>query len=207
MTETRDVENFQEVALAGVGTLVIEQGDRESLTIEAEEQVLRKIATEVRGGRLTIRPDRSFRTREPITYALTVKQLTAIELSGAGRVEARQLTAGHLRLVVGGAGAVNIAGLTADALDVAASGNADLELAGTVDRQTISLAGASAHQAANLASLATTIVVEGAGRATVRVSDRLEVRVTRGRQRGVHRRPHDQPGGHRRRPADEGGLR
>ena len=50
VTETRDVENFQEVALEGVGTLVIEQGDRESLTIEAEEQVLRKIATEVRAG-------------------------------------------------------------------------------------------------------------------------------------------------------------
>ena len=80
--------------------------------------------------------------------------------------------------MVGGAGAVNIAGLTADALDVAASGNADLELAGTIDRQTISLAGTSAYQAANLASLATTIVVEGAGRATVRVSDRLEVRVS-----------------------------
>ena len=38
--EARDVSDFQEVALEGVGTLMIEQGATESLTIEAEPKVL-----------------------------------------------------------------------------------------------------------------------------------------------------------------------
>ena len=45
--EVRDVSDFQEVALEGVGTLVIEQGETESLTIEAEPKVLQRIETEV----------------------------------------------------------------------------------------------------------------------------------------------------------------
>ncbi|MBW3632902.1 MAG: DUF2807 domain-containing protein, partial [Chloroflexi bacterium] len=89
--EVRDVRDFQEVALEGVGTLVIEQGDTESLSIEAEPRVRRRIETEVANGRLTIRPYRSFETREPITYFITVKQLTGNELAGAGRIEAGQL--------------------------------------------------------------------------------------------------------------------
>ena len=177
VSESRDVRGFDEVALQGVGTLIIEQGDTESLTIEAEARILPKIATEVRGGRLEIRPDRSFRTDEPITYFLTAKALTAIELAGAGRVEATQFTTDELRLGVSGTGAVTLDGLTADALDVTASGSAKLELAGQVDRQDIELTGASEYHAADLASRATTITVDGASRATVRVSEALEARV------------------------------
>ena len=178
MIETRDVRDFQEVALEGIGTLIIEQGDAEALTIEAEERVLDKIATEVQGGRLSIRPDRSFRARESITYTLKVKQLTAIEVSGAGRAEARQLSADQLRLTVSGAGAASVGSLTATTLDVNGSGNAEFALAGTVDGQSVSLSGASAYQAADLASRVATVTADGASQATVRVSERLDAQAS-----------------------------
>ena len=53
-SETRDVSGFTEVSLEVPSTLYIEQGDTESLTIEADDNVLELIETEVVGSRLTL---------------------------------------------------------------------------------------------------------------------------------------------------------
>ena len=49
VTETREVSNFNAVEFTSFGDLTIQQGERESLTIEAEDNVLREIETVVRG--------------------------------------------------------------------------------------------------------------------------------------------------------------
>jgi hypothetical protein len=176
--EVRDVRDFQEVALDGVGTLMIEQGETESLTIEAEPKVLKRIETEVRNGKLTIRPDRSFSTRESITYHLTVKQLTGIELAGAGRVEAAQLNSDQLRINGSGAGAVAIDSLTANTLDVTAAGNVQAELAGTVDSQTVTVSDAAKYAAADLESRLASVTASGASQVAVNVSESLDAHVS-----------------------------
>lgn len=176
--EVRDVSDFQEVALEGAGTLVIEQGDTESLTIDAQPKVVRRIETEVRDGKLTIRPDRSFKTREPITYYLSVKQLTAIELAGAGRVEAAQLSSDRLRIDGSGAGAVAIDSLSADTIDVTVAGNVRAEIAGTVDSQTVTASGAATYAAADLASRLASVTASGAAQVTVNVSKSLDAHVS-----------------------------
>ncbi len=176
--EVRDVADFQEVSLEGVGTLVIEQGETESLTIEAEPRVLQRIATEVRNGRLTIRPDRSFETRESITYFLGIRELTGIELAGAGRVEAAQLSGDQLRIAGSGAGAVVIDSLTTDTLDVTISGNVQAELAGTVDTQTVSVSDAASYAAADLISRVSSVTASGASQVAVNVSESLDASIS-----------------------------
>jgi hypothetical protein len=176
--EARDVRDFQEVELQGIGTLRITQGDTESLTIEAEPRLLRRIETTVRNSRLTIRPSRPIRTREQIIYNLTLKQLTALDISGAGRAEAAQITGDRIHVGLSGAGAMAINALTATTLDVAVSGNGVCALSGTVDSQTVVLSGASRFEAADLASNAASVVVQGAAKATVRVSGTLNAQVS-----------------------------
>ena len=84
VSETRPVRDFNEVQLAGVGTLLIASGDAEALTIEAEDNLLPKIRTDVRGGRLIIGPEQdwlgAFRPTKPITYRVTVRKLNAVDL-------------------------------------------------------------------------------------------------------------------------------
>ena len=176
--EAREIKDVQQVALHGTGTLHIELGDAESLTIEAEPKVLERIETTVKGGKLTIQPSRSFNTREPIDYWLAVMRLDSIELTGAGRVEAGQLDAESFRLAVDGAASVDVRNLTATQLDVTASGKPAVTLAGTVDSQTVSLSGAGKYSAADLASRIAAVSVDGAGTATVRVSESLEARAS-----------------------------
>jgi hypothetical protein len=50
ITESRDVAGFNEIALGGIGTGIVTQGDEEALTIEAEDNLLPPIGSEVREG-------------------------------------------------------------------------------------------------------------------------------------------------------------
>lgn len=172
--EMRDVKNFDQVSLRGVGELRIIQGDTESLRIDAEPKVLKRIETEVRDGTLIIRPSRSFTTKEKITYDLMVKTLAGIALSGAGSVVAKRLDSDQLQLQVDGAGSIAIDNLTANRLDVAITGNGTVKLGGTVDEQRVTIEGAGKYLAAGLQSRAATVTTEGAAQAAVFASESLD---------------------------------
>jgi predicted ester cyclase len=176
--ERREIADVNAVSVEGIGTLRLTQGDTESLTIEAEPRVLRRIATEVRDRTLVIRPDRSLRTREPIVYHLTVEDLDAIELSGAVAGEAERFATDELRLSLSGSSAFAIGELTADALTVISSGNGSAVLGGSVTTQTVDLSGSGRYRAADLQSADASLTVSGAGQAEVRVSDRLAVDIS-----------------------------
>jgi predicted ester cyclase len=176
--ESREVANFQEVELQGIGTLLITQGDTESLTIDAPPPVLRRIETTVHNGRLTIQPSRPIKTHQDITYYLTLKQLVALDIFGAGRAESAQINGSQLHIGLSGASSCAIDALTVEALDVSMNGNGSCTLAGTVSSQTVDLSGASRYDAAKLESHVAVVTVGGASQATVRVSETLEAHVS-----------------------------
>jgi hypothetical protein len=159
-SEARDVSGFNEVELKGVGNLSLEQTGSESLTVEAEEDVLPKIRTEVENKRLIISPERntSINTTKPINYKLTVKDLNTLEVSGSGNVEAEDINTDELAVTIGGAG--------------------DVEIRGSADSQEVEISGSGEYRAGDLESKEATIDVKGSGLATVNVSDELEAEVS-----------------------------
>jgi hypothetical protein len=159
-SEARDVSGFNEVELKGVGNLSLEQTGSESLTVEAEEDVLPKIRTEVENKRLIISPERntSINTTKPINYKLTVKDLNTLEVSGSGNVEAKDINTDELAVTIGGAG--------------------DVEIRGSADSQEVEISGSGEYKAGDLESKEATIDVRGSGLATVNVSDELEAEVS-----------------------------
>ncbi len=159
-SESRDVSNFNEVELQGLGSLSIEQADEESLTVEAEEDVLPKIRTEVKNDRLIIGPTRntSINTSEPISYELTVKDLSALKVSGSGDVEAE--------------------GISADELAVTMSGTGDVQISGKVGSQKVDISGSGDYKAGELESTRANVDVGGSGSALVNASDELEAKVS-----------------------------
>jgi hypothetical protein len=104
-TETRPVSGFDEVVFAVAGEVRIDQGPRETLTLEAEPAVLRKITTEVQGRRLVIglAPGK-VETQEPIRTRIGVRTLRAFESRTAGEVRIGPLQSDALALVLAGGG-------------------------------------------------------------------------------------------------------
>ena len=159
-SESREVKGFDEVELRGVGNLSIRQTGSESLSVEAEDNVLPKITTEVVNGRLILspEPDSSIKTTEPINYELTVEDLHALEVSGSGDVVAEDIGTDNLGIDIGGSGAV--------------------EISGRADSQEVSISGSGAYRAKDLQSEEARIDVSASGSAIVNASEALEARVS-----------------------------
>lgn len=180
VSERRDVGDFNEVVLSGVGALNITQTGSESLTIEAEDNIMPLLTSEVHGNSLRIgtEPGAHFSPKRPIRYILTVKDLSAIRISGAGNVETASLGTPSLRLELSGAGNLTVTGLAADSLEVSLSGAGNATCAGEVRSQDIRISGAGSYRGDDLASSTARAVISGTGSAHLRVSERLEARVS-----------------------------
>ena len=145
--------------LASFGDLQIDQTGTESLTIDAAADVLPKITSEVSGGvlRLGLAPGTTIRNTRPVVYHLTVAALDSIAVAGAGAVTASNLQAEHLGVDIGGAGHIT--------------------LAGTVNSQAVTISGTGNYDGENLQSTTADVTVDGAAKAVVRVSTRLNATV------------------------------
>lgn len=182
-TEERAVSGFSAVVLAGEGDLIVTQGAAEALTVEAEDNLLPIIRTQVRGGALVIDWDRpagitSIRATRPIVYRLTVTGLDRLELAGSGTIQAAALTAQDFTLTLGGSGDVDIDFLEAERLDLNLTGSGNINVAGTVAEQQILLSGSGTYTAGDLESQAAQVDLVGSGTLTLWVRERLDVRLS-----------------------------
>jgi len=188
VTESREVSNFDRVALRDYGELVITQGEQESLTIEAHPDILPKIKTEVRDGKLIIKIGGSWfdklghaistsLTRQWIKYNLTVKKLTGLEIAGAVSVKASNIETDRLALRLSGAGQVNIEALSAEVLEIDLPGACAIKVSGKVGEQRIALSGAGSYKAPKLESRRASVDLRGAGQATVWAVEDLDVAI------------------------------
>jgi len=185
VTESREVSGFSEIRLDGAGRLVITQGETESLEIEAEDNIINELTSEVRGNTLVLGIEEQLwrNTVIPtkgITYTLMVTDLTAITFNGAGDLEMGSLDTSSLELVINGAGQINLDELTADSLTVQISGTGTIDIRGQVSSQAVTIDGAGNYEAGDLQTSSTTIDINGLGNGTVWVSDSLDVTIDGG---------------------------
>lgn len=183
VSETREVSDFNKVELNGVGTLYITQGDKETLEIEAEDNLLPYIESVVRGNTLFIGFEDDKWTQvvqptEPIKYYLTLKEISKIELSGAGRIVSERLETTELRITSSGAGDIEIDEITAEELVVTLSGAGNCEIGGQVIDQRITISGAGNYSAESLESAATLIQVSGMGTSKVWATEDLDIEIS-----------------------------
>lgn len=179
-SEQRDVGDFNAVTLSGVGNLHITQTGSESLTIEADDNILPLLTSEVVGHTLVLgtRHGAHFSPRRPIRYTLTVKDLDEIRISGAGNVEIPALGTPSLRLGLSGAGNLTVGGLATERVEVSLSGAGNATVAGETRSQEVRISGAGSYNGHDLASSTARAVISGTGGAHLTVSEQLEAHIS-----------------------------
>ncbi|HZA73306.1 MAG TPA: head GIN domain-containing protein [Propionibacteriaceae bacterium] len=159
-TETRQVSGFTAIDLAGSGEVTLEQGDSETLTIEADDNVLPRLTSEVSDSTLKLDKKRGITlgTNSPIRYRVTLKDLTGLNVSGSGSIKAERLTLQTLRVDISGSGTV--------------------DLSGSAVEQDIEVSGSGRYEAADLPSQKVTAEISGSGEIAVAVSGELKVDIS-----------------------------
>jgi hypothetical protein len=184
-TETRDTGAFQAICIEYPGAeVIVQQGNKEIVEIEADDNLLPQLLTEVLSGTLTIKSTEtdwktSVNPSAPVKINLTVKALNSIVLSApVGNLEVNDLQAGTLKLVVSGGAQVRLNGIQVDVLDSVLSGAGDIQASGTADEVKLVLSGLGDFNAADLQSNKAAIELSGMGGATVRVEQELAATIT-----------------------------
>ncbi len=184
-TEKREVDNFNQISLRGYGELFITQGEQESLTVQADEDELPYIKTDVVDGELRINfiADwiekissffyKGFNSQR-IRFDLTVRELTNLDIIGAARVKVSGMESENFAVKLGGAAEITIDSLKTKQLKAELPGAGLLKIAGKTLDQSVIVSGAGAYEAPHLESQSATVQLTGFGKATVWVVEDLE---------------------------------
>ena len=123
--ETREVASFASVAFMTSGDLEIEVSDREALLIEAEDNLLDCIETEVVDGQLTIRHRGNLAPAptKRLSFHLQVRELSGVIFACEGTVSLPHLKTDRLEIRHSGSGAIDMGVLETDILVIHSSGS------------------------------------------------------------------------------------
>jgi len=181
-TETRTITEFTEIAIEGSGQAIVLFGEEPSIVVEADENLLEYIETEVKGSTLHLRlrhPEKrvSFRTRSPLRYTITTPSISAFSIAGSGGVNCADLETEDLTVDIAGSGTVVLDDMMCGAIVINIAGSGDVRMSGVAETQSIDIAGSGDVAAGDLRTEKTRIDIAGSGDATVWATERLRVSV------------------------------
>lgn len=179
-TEDRPVGTFSKISMGISGDVYISQGNVPKLTVEAEDEIIGLIVTEVRNDELKIRFSQSrVRTKIPIRIWVTTPELEGLYLSGSGNmITETAVKTDEMELKLSGSGNINVKDISCDELDAAISGSGNIDVAGKADEMSIAISGSGNCNADEFQTEETDIRISGSGNCKVNASKDLTVAVS-----------------------------
>lgn len=177
--ETRSLSAFDRVDISGGFEIVaLQEGSKESISIEAAGIDLEKIETKVLGNTLKIGIKRGWYDNARIKLYITYRQINEINNSGSSNIDLQSTVKGE-SFVVNSSGSGNVTGsFEVRRLEINISGSSDMRLQGTADRQDISISGSGDVDASRLSGNEASVVVSGSGDVQLNVKGRVRTTVS-----------------------------
>jgi hypothetical protein len=183
--EDREVPSFSEIALRIPAKLYVEQGNTQSVKIEAKSSTLEEIITEVKDRQLTIRfksKNYLFKSFTPgkIDIYITVPEIDGLSVSGSGDIIVEdEISTRILDLAVSGSGDILLGDLKADRVKSSISGSGDIIIqdGGEATDFSITTSGSGDVKAENFEAKDVVVRISGSGNCSVTANRSLKARV------------------------------
>ncbi|HTD92899.1 MAG TPA: head GIN domain-containing protein [Chitinophagaceae bacterium] len=178
VTKEIPVQSFDQLDAKGVFSLVLTQGDKESLKIEAEDNLQQYFEVRNEGSKLYVdmKKDVNFDTKKKIKIYITFHKLKAIDLKTVGDISStNSLVFENLKIDNKSVGSVDL-NVTAQSLDIDNKSVGDVRLNGKADHVVIRNKGVGSIQAASFIVQDMDIENSGVGSAEVNAAKELKVK-------------------------------
>jgi hypothetical protein len=176
--QERKVSAFDALEVSGAFDVFLTQGPVQSVIIEADENLMKNIKTDVMGSTLKIEHKHPVHDAKSMKVFITVPELKRIEVSGAVDIETQtKFTQPELSLEISGATDAKLE-LALQKLNVRSSGGCDLKLSGIATLFALDASGAVDVKAYELLSESVFIEISGAGNAEVSASKEIKADVS-----------------------------
>jgi len=158
-TQARDVGAFHGIDLAGSNNVVIRVGEKQSVVVKADDNLLDRVTTEVQSGKLVIaNAPGSFTTNSPMSVEVGVPSLDTLTLSGSGNIV--------------------VTGVEAKSFDVNLPGSGTLTGDGSATRLEVTVDGSGTVQLTRLVATNVQAAVSGSGSIFVTATESLDASVS-----------------------------
>jgi len=159
VTETRVLGNFHSITSTVYADLLITQGPKEDVLIEAQQNILNELETTIVNGILRITLKQCVDINQAIKIHITIPDIKTITLTGVGDVVAQN-------------------DYDLPFLNIVLTGTGDFILRGTTPRLNITITGVGDVKSFQLISNICDVLISGVGDAEVFVNDELNVTIT-----------------------------
>ena len=198
-TQTRDVSGYSRIEFQTEGTVYISVDTFYSLKIEAQQNIIDDMQTELNGNSLKIYNKHCLKNHEPIKIYITTPSLDGIDLSGSGnlivssKIEATDfdlnvsgsgdielqdsLISNSVTTTISGSGSMKMIAVC-NSLTGKISGSGNITVTGANSSEKFTISGSGNIHSFDFASLTSEVTVSGSGTTEVNVADNLDVTVS-----------------------------
>lgn len=156
--QKREIGPFTSLSTEGAYQIEVVSQQAPGLEIEADDNILPLITTDVSGGVLRIKSTRSFSVNQPIVVKITTPNIEAINASGAGTVE--------------------VSGVKNEKFEIDSNGAPTIKVSGETGTVVIEANGAGKIDAHNLRATQGNVEANGVTKIEVNASGELNVTVS-----------------------------
>lgn len=175
VSQNRTVSGFKGLSVSGGFAVELTQGSKEGVRIEAQENLLNSIQTEVKNGVLHIFTSDNISTNKGLKAYVTVRELNSVDISGGVKVTGTStFKTDAFDLDMSGGSKVQLA-LNAKRLKVDMSGGSKVILTGRADEVVMDMSGASNVDASELEAKRVRVEASGASKVQVYAKETLNV--------------------------------
>ena len=178
VTKERKTDSFTGLKVSSGIDVYLKQGNNESVSVEADENLHEYILTEVRNGVLNVYSEYNIRDAEKKRVYVTMKEVNSIKTTSAGDVYGESLiNCNRLELSASSAGNIKLE-VTAKDIDIDISSSGDISLTGETDKLRADLSSAGDLKAFELKAREADVSASSAGDADVNVTERITARAS-----------------------------
>lgn len=178
VTKTLNLSDFDGLALTISGDVYLRQGNQQSVKVEAQQNIIDLMSTEVKDGVWKIKFDKNVGNHEGVKIWVTIPKLTQATVSGSGSINGENTFTGvgDLQLAISGSGSIKL-DANSNSLDVAISGSGGMNLGGSTGKCEIGISGSGDVSAFDLQTSSCSVRISGSGDASVNVNENLDVAI------------------------------
>lgn len=126
VTQTRDVGSFSSISTQGAFEIEVVCQQAVSLQLEGDDNIVPLITTEVSNNVLHVKSTRGYSSGDPISIKIGVPNLEGLNVSGAGKIDIRNVKTDRFEIDCNGAPTIKVAGTT-KVIDIDTSGAAKID--------------------------------------------------------------------------------
>jgi len=176
ITKTRTIDEFDSVALVGSFDLNLVDGDEGKITINAEENLIPYIITEVEGGELKVKFKKNInvRTYKKIVITIPFEEIDGVVLSGSGDiVSEKTIEANTFEVSLSGSGDITL-DVEANNIETNISGSGDVKLSGKTKNFDCAISGSGDIHGYELEVTNLKAAIAGSGNIKATVLNKIE---------------------------------